>query len=236
MVPKGYKHAMLCRLQPDHEQAITPLECGCFPATPVFSVSATRRTPHAPVWVDLGLIQLLCSIQHRSKTQPSDYAFASGLAAHHAAVVAEPAKHSCVAVVPMSAAVLRKHISAAVQQYRYVLAQIHSMVEDVAHPKEQAGSALRECHVCATGTNPDLPLQLHGDSVPSPSDEKLAFPPGVTTRPASVRPAVIAQHASLLCKRSRSHLHVCLHGSRAPNSWLCPLVQWSVCRLVSTAS
>ena len=165
---------------------------GCFPATPVHSVSISSTTTHCPIWVDLQLLNLLNPLQFSSKNHLSDVAIAQALLSAHHDCGPAPGVYGDIEVLHLSLDQMRRYTSVALRESKYQQALLNNFLRDAARPPEQPGSALGDCTICVQGIDPQRPLPAKADANGN-SQDLVSIQGGI--RVAKVRSSLRLQSA-----------------------------------------
>lgn len=160
---------------------------GFFPATPT-SYSISVRRPHCPVWVCRSLLDRDEKTQYHAKSSASDFALANALAASHRSCAPHEGQHGFITVVHLNDSKMRRYLSVALRELRYLKASLHQTVDAHAHPLGRSGRLFRQCAICSEGLDPDKALEVPADPKHNRAvAEPLLFNESIQHRPAKVR-------------------------------------------------
>jgi hypothetical protein len=112
----------------------------------------------------MSLVRLLTYTQYHTKGSASDYGMANALRATHNAS-AKPGRHGSVEILLLTDEQMRRYVSTALREVRYLDAAVRQEMEDSAYPPSAQGHLLRQCRICSSSTCQDklvLPPQNPG--------------------------------------------------------------------------
>jgi hypothetical protein len=130
-----------------------PLLKGCFPATPVSSVSISRFWASS-IWVDMSLLEFSKTLQYRGKGEPSDFVIASALIAQHEQLDRVLAKARGLHVRRLSVKHCAQYLSSAFKAKGALDMQLQHDLRCASHPADQPGHLISACPICAQGADP----------------------------------------------------------------------------------
>lgn len=135
----------------------------------------------------MSVLQLFEPAQYLSKSSLSDHGVAGSLLKVHRDLIARPGVYGEIEIEHLSEDTLRRYISVALREFRYLTAQLELTVRENMFPKMRCGEPhlLGACVVCSEGCDPAKPLPVAAN--PGEQRETLAFTETVTSRSGKVR-------------------------------------------------
>lgn len=128
----------------------------------------------------MSLVRLLTYTQYHTKGSASDYGMANALRATHNAS-AKPGCHGSVEILLLTDEQMRRYVSTALREVRYLDAAMRQEIEEAAFPHSAQGHLLRQCRICSSSTCQDklvLPPRKLGDAESQlPSSELVPIRP-----------------------------------------------------------
>jgi hypothetical protein len=133
------------------------------------------------------VLQLFEPAQYLSRSSLSDHGVAGALVKVHRELIRRPGVYGDIEIMHLTEDTMRRYMSVALQEFRYLTAALELSVRDNMFPKMQSGAPhlLGACVVCSEGCDPSKPLPVAAD--PGEQREALAFTETVTSRPGKVR-------------------------------------------------
>jgi hypothetical protein len=90
-------------------------------------------------------------MQYHTRGTASEYGMANALLATHKAS-ARPDRHGNVEIILLSAEQMRRYVSTALRELRYLEAAARQEIEDAAFPQSVQGHLLRQCRICSSSS------------------------------------------------------------------------------------